>query len=91
MDGGTIFRVRTDAITRVLKDMSEIRLHRIEVGGYAYNDVDTLITQIERVLERQMFEDSTDVMSGMARAVVNALNKYKLEVHIKKRDVLTAS
>ena len=74
MDGGTIFRVRTDAITRVLKDMSEIRLHRIEVGGYAYNDVDTLITQIERVLERQLFEDSADVMKGLANSARNALN-----------------
>ena len=31
--------------------MLEIRLQKNEVGGYAYNDVNRIITQIERVLE----------------------------------------
>ena len=46
MDGSALFRVRTEAITRVPMEMSEIRLHKNEVGGYAYNDVNTLLTQI---------------------------------------------
>ena len=45
MDGGALFRVRTEARTRVLTEMSEIRLHKNKVGGYAYNDVNTLITK----------------------------------------------
>ena len=51
MEGGALFRVRTEARTRVLTEMSEIRLHKTEVGGYAYNDANTLITQIEHVLD----------------------------------------
>ena len=35
MDGGVLFCVRTEARTRVLTDMSEIQLHKNEVGGYA--------------------------------------------------------
>ena len=91
MDGGALFRVRTEANTRVLTVMSEIGLHKNEVGGYAYNDVNTLLKQIERVLERQLFEDSADGMKGLASDVSNALNDYKSTLHIKKRDVLTAS
>ena len=54
--------------------MSEIRLHNNEVGGYAYNDANTLITQIERVLEQKLFKDSAYGMKGLASAVRNALN-----------------
>ena len=46
MDGGALFRVHREARTRVLTEMSEIRLHKNEVGGYAYNDANTLLTQI---------------------------------------------
>ena len=51
MDGGALFRVCTEARTRVLTEMSEIRLHKNEVVGYAYNDANTLLTQIKRVLK----------------------------------------
>ena len=90
MDGGTLFRVRTEARTRVLKEMSEIRLHKNKFGGYAYNDVNTLITKIERVLKRYLYEDSANGMKGLASAFSNALNDFKLTVHIKKRNVLAA-
>ena len=62
MDGGALFRVRTEERTRALTDMLEIRLHKNEVGGYAYNDTNILITQIERVLEQKLFKDSTNGM-----------------------------
>ena len=91
MDSGALFCVRTEARTRVLTEMSEIRLHKNEVGGYAYNDANTIIKQIERVLERKLFEDSAYGMKGLVSAVGNALNDYKLTAHIKKRDVLAAS
>ena len=91
MDGSALFPVCTEARTRVLSDMSEIRLHKNEVGGYAYNDANTLITQIECVLEQQLFEDSTNGMKGLVSTVRNALNAYKSTVHIKKRDVIAAS
>ena len=60
IDDSVLFRVRTESRTRVLTEMSEIRLHKNEVGGYAYNNANTLITQIEQVLERQLFEDSAN-------------------------------
>ena len=52
MDGGALFRVRTEARTRVLTEMSDIRLHRNKVSGYAYKNANTLLTQIKRFLER---------------------------------------
>ena len=85
MNDRALFLVCTEARTRVLREMSEIRLQKNEVGSYAYNEVNTLITQIERVLEWKLFKDSTDGMN-----VGNALNKYNLTVHIKKIDVLAA-
>ena len=91
MDGGALFRVHTEARTRVLTEMLETRLHKHEVGGYAYNDANTLIAQIERVLERQLFEHFSDGMKGLGTAVINGLNDYKLTVHIKKQDMLVAS
>ena len=91
MNGGALFCFCTEARTRVLAEMSGIRLHKNEVGGYAYNDANTLITQIERVLERQLFEDSSDGMKGLASDVINTINDYKSTIHIKKRDVLAAS
>ena len=74
MNAIALFCVRTEARKRVLTEMSEIRLHKNEVGGYAYNDVNTLITQIERVHERQLFGDSVDRMKEIVSAVGNMIN-----------------
>ena len=91
MDGGTLFRVRTETRTSVLTEMLEIRLHKNEVGSYAYNDAYTLTTQIKCVIEQHLFEDSADGMKGLASVVRNTLNNYKSKLHIKKRDMLTVS
>ena len=91
MDGGALFRVCTEARTRVLTEMSEILLHRNKFGSYAYNDANTLLTQIEQVIERQLFEDSSDGMKGLARENSNTLNDYKSTINIKNRDVLAES
>ena len=56
-----------------------------------YNDANTLLTQIEQVLERQLFEDSSDGIKGLTSSIINALNEYKSTINIKKRDVLAAS
>ena len=74
MDGGALFRVRTEARTRVLMEMSEICLHKNKVDGYAYSDENTLLTQIEQVLEKQLYGDSFDGMKGLAININNALN-----------------
>ena len=47
MDGGALFCVCTEARTRVLTEMSEIRLHKNEVRVYAYNYANTPLTQTE--------------------------------------------
>ena len=91
LDGGALFCVRVEARKRVLTEMLEICLHKNEVGGYAYNDANKLITQIERVLKRQLFEDSAKGMMGLTSVVGNTLNDYKSTVHIKKLDILSAS
>ena len=91
MDSGALFRVRTDARTRVLMEMLEFCLHKNVVGGYAYKDVNTLLTHIKRVLERQLYEDSAVRMKGLASNVINAINDYKSTIHIKKRELLAAS
>ena len=90
-DGGAIFRVRTEARNRVLKEMSDTCLHNNEVGGYAYNNTNALLTQIERVLKRNLSEDSSYRMKGLASDTSNVLNEYKSTINIKKRDVLAAS
>ena len=84
MDIGALFCVRTEVRTRVLTEMLEIRLHKNEVGSYTYNDANTLIIQIDRVLERQLFENSADGMKELASAVGKVLNDYKSAVHIKR-------
>ena len=47
--------------------------------------------QIERILERQLYEYYTDGMKALGSDVSNALDKYKSIIHIKKIDVLAAS
>ena len=42
MDGGAIFRVRDYARKAVTGDMTALRLHKNEVGGYTYNDAAVL-------------------------------------------------
>ena len=90
MDGGTLFRVCMEERTRVQTEMPEICLYKNEVDGYAYNDANTLLPQIERFLERQLFEDSSNRTKGLASDVGNVLNDYKSTVHIKKIDMLAA-
>ena len=88
MDGRALFRVRTEARTRMLTEMSEIGLQKKEVSGYAYKDANTVLTQIERLFKRQLFKDR---MKVLARDNGNALNKHKSTINIKKRDVIVAS
>ena len=71
--------------------MSEIHLHKNEVSGYAYNNANTLLTKIERVLKRQLFDESFNGLRRLARDIRNALNEYKSTININKRDVLASS
>ena len=74
MDGDTLFCVCMEARTRVLTEISKIRLHKKEVSGYAHNDANTLLTQIEQILERKLFKDSYDGMKGLTSNISIALN-----------------
>jgi hypothetical protein len=55
----------------VLAAFMAIDLHKNEVGGYAYNDANMLVTEIEHILAEQLFEDSTDGMKGLADGEVS--------------------
>jgi ElaB/YqjD/DUF883 family membrane-anchored ribosome-binding protein len=67
------------------------RSRKNEVGGYAYNDANTLVTEIERVLAEQLFEDSTDGMKGLLSTATNTLTEYKATISIKRKDILKDS
>ena len=71
--------------------MSEICLHKNKVGGYTDKDVNTLLTQMELVLERQLYDDSAYRMKGITSNIRNARNEYKSTININKRDVLVAA
>ena len=86
-----VFRVWTDARTRVGVEMADIILHKNEVGGYAYNDMQLCITQVERVLKRQIFEDLGDGMKGLFSVTLNALTRMKSTVSVKRTDILRES
>ena len=77
MDGGALFRVRSDAQARVKAQMQEISIHRNYVGGYEYNIVVKLIKQINHVLKQQLFEESADGMVSLGSAMPNTLTGYQ--------------
>ena len=51
MDGSD-FLVGGDTCVRVTTEISALKLHKIEDGGYAYDDALILEKQIEHVFER---------------------------------------
>ena len=59
----------------------------MKVGGYAHNDAQICVTQIERVLEKQTFEDSVDGTKGLASKTNNLLTKMKSTVSIRRADI----
>ena len=50
-----------------------------------------LVTEIERVLAEQLFEDSMDGMKGLLSTVKKTLTEYKATISIKHKDVLKDS
>lgn len=85
---GALFRVRSDTKARVLAEVVAIDFHANEVGGYAYNDATNLVLRLNRILEEQLFEFTTDGMTGLASEATNTLTSYKANISITKRDVL---
>ena len=86
-DGGELFRVRSDAQARVKLQMQELLIIKNNVRGYKYNTTVTMIKNINRVLEQQLFEEPTDGMVGLGSKIPNTLTNFKSNVAIKKRDV----
>ena len=91
MEGGAIFKERSEAKERVLAAFAAIDICKNEVGGYAYSDPNTLVTEIEHVLAEQLFKDSMDGMKGLLSTAKNTLTKYKATISIKRKDVLKDS
>ena len=67
--------------------MQELSITNNDVGGYEYNAAVTLIKQINRFLEKQLFEKLADGMVGLGRKKPSMLTNYKSNVIIKKSDV----
>ena len=86
-DGGALFRVLSDAQARMKAQMQEILIHKNDVGGYEYNSGVTLIKQINRVLEQQLFEESANGMVGLGSAKPNTLTGYQSNFAIRKSNV----
>ena len=94
MEGGALFKARSEAKERVWAAFAAIDIHKNEVGGYAYNDDNTLTTEIkcvlateiECVLAEQLFKDSTDRMTGLLSTAKNTLTEYKVTSSIKRKD-----
>ena len=82
-----MFRVRSDAQAHVKAQTQEIFINKNDVGSYEYNTVVTLIKQINRVLEQQLFEESANGMVRLGSETPNTLTSYKSNVAIKKSDV----
>ena len=86
-DGGSLFRVCSDAQARVKVQMQELSIIKNDVGGYKYNAEVTLIKQINRVLEQQLFEELEDGMARLGRENPNTLTNFKSNVAIKNINV----
>ena len=76
-DGGALFRVQSDTQARVKAQMQELLITKNDVGGYEYNTVVTLIKQINRVLEQQLFKESADGMVGLGSVPGRQLFLYE--------------
>ena len=87
LDSGALFRVLSDAQARVKAQMQDLSITKNDVGGYEYHYAVTLIKQINRVLEQQLFEELADGMVGLVSKTLNTLTNFKSNIAIKKSDV----
>ena len=90
MDGSN-FRVHGDTFTQVTTEISALKLHKNEDGGYAYDDALIFEKQIERVFERQYYESSSDGMKGLLAKDPNDLNAILSTKLVSRRSVLKES
>ena len=88
---GSAFRVRGDTCTRVTTEISALKLHKNEDGGYAYDDALIFEKQIERVFERQYYESSSDGMKGLLAKAPNDLNAILSTKLVSRSSVLKES
>jgi hypothetical protein len=54
MEGGALFKARSEAKERVRAAFAAINIHKNEVGSYAYNDDNMLVTEIKCVLATEI-------------------------------------
>ena len=67
--------------------MQELSITKNDVVSYEYNTAVTLIKQINRALEQQLFEESVDGMVSLSSETPNTLTNFKSNIAIKKRYV----
>ena len=83
--------MRDYARKAVTGDITAPGLHKNKVGRYAYNDAAVLCKQIDRVMERQCFENTADDIKGLKDETPNVLTEMKAGVAVTKAAVLKAS
>jgi hypothetical protein len=90
MEEGAIFKVRFKDKELMMAAFTAIDLRKSKARSYTYNDVNTLVTEIERVLAEQLLKDSIDRMKGLLSKTQNTLTKYiaNISIKIKQKDVL---
>ena len=88
---GSAFRVRGDTCTRFTTEISALKLHKNEDGGYAYDDALIFEKQIERVFKCQYYESSSDGMKGLLSKYPNDLNAILSTKLVSRRSVLKES
>ena len=91
MKGCALFKLQSEAKERVLAAFAAIDIRKNEVDSYTYNDANTLVTEIERILAEQLFEVSMDGMKGLLSTATNTLMEYKATISIKCKHVLKDS
>ena len=64
--------------------MKELSITKNNVGYYKYNAAVTLIEQINRVLEQQLFKELEDGIVRLGSETPNTLTNFKCNVTIKK-------
>ena len=73
------FQVRDDTCVWVTAEISALKLHKNEDGGYVYDDALILEEQIKRVFEWQYYESSSNGMKGLLVDIPNSVKRHRVD------------
>ena len=81
MEGGALFKVRSEAKARVLAAFTVIDIRKNEVGSYAYNDANTTTIRQHFVHIAGMVFDWRDTVAINVKNSQQTLPKHKRTVY----------